>query len=420
MVQETGTLLKWLKSVGDTVTQGEPLIEIETDKAIVEVEASASGTLANVTAQPGDVIPVGEVIGLILATGETPPAMPAASAPTLAPSVSQPSATSVVSATPVAQRIATENNVDLSQVKPSGGKVQKEDVLTYLSATQRKPGNGRQLASPKARRLAQEQGVDLSTVAGSGPDGAVLVADVQVATSISQASATITPPACSEAMGVSRLWEIMAERVTQAWTSIPHFYLIRDVNAARLKQWLAEARERSTEKITITDLLVKLTSSALQQHPRLNASWLNGGIVLNSQISIGLAVAVEDGLVVPVIQQSDRLGLNQLAAHRTRLVSQAQGGKLSPDDISGGTFTISNLGMYGVDTFNAIVNPPQAAILAVSRIADRVVPVAGQPAVQPIMTLSLSCDHRVEDGARGAQFLQTLADLIENPLRMWD
>ncbi|MBC7811117.1 MAG: 2-oxo acid dehydrogenase subunit E2, partial [Burkholderiales bacterium] len=180
------------------------------------------------------------------------------------------------------------------------------------------------------------------------------------------------------------------------------------------------ARSRSAEKITYTDLLVKVTASALRQHPRLNASWNKDSITLNHDINIGLAVAVEDGLVVPVIHHADTLGLSKLAARRGELVSKAQAGKLSLNDLRGGTFTISNLGMYGVDSFNAIVNPPQVAILAVSRIADRVVPLNGQPAVQPMLTLSLSCDHRVVDGARGAQFLQTLADLIENPMQLLD
>jgi pyruvate dehydrogenase E2 component (dihydrolipoamide acetyltransferase) len=301
----------------------------------------------------------------------------------------------------------------------SGGRVQKKDVLEHL-ASQQRMGNGRLLASPKARRLAQENGVDLHAVAGSGPDGAVLAADVLAVASTLKVSVPSAPAAAHETIGISRVWQMMAERITQAWTTIPHFYLIREVDATRLSQWLTEVRERSTEKITITDLLVKLTSAALRQHPRLNASWLNGGIVLNPHINVGIAVAIEDGLVVPVIHDSDGLGINQLAARRTALVAKTQAGKLSPDDLSGGTFTISNLGMYGVDAFNAIINPPQAAILAVGRIADRVVPVDGQPAIQPILTLSLSCDHRVVDGARGAQFLRTLADLIENPLRMWD
>jgi pyruvate dehydrogenase E2 component (dihydrolipoamide acetyltransferase) len=212
----------------------------------------------------------------------------------------------------------------------------------------------------------------------------------------------------------------MAERLSQAWTTIPHFYLLREVNATQLMAWLADARERSSEKNTYTDLLVKVTAMALRQHPRLNASWRNNTVVANPEVNVGLAVAIDDGLVVPVIHRADTLGLSQLAARRAELVARAQAGKLSPDDLGGGTFTISNLGMYGVDAFSAIVNPPQAAILAVSRIADRVAAVNGQPAVQPMMTLSLSCDHRVVDGARGAQFLQTLADLLENPLRLLD
>jgi pyruvate dehydrogenase E2 component (dihydrolipoamide acetyltransferase) len=180
--------------------------------------------------------------------------------------------------------------------------------------------------------------------------------------------------------------------------------------------WREKAQKSSTEKITFTDLLVKLTSAALRQHPRLNASWLDDTILLNSEINIGLAVAMDDGLLVPVIHNADGLNLSELASRRSEIVSRAKTGKLSLNDLSGGTFTISNLGMYGVDAFNAIVNPPQAAILAVSRITDRVVPVNGQPDVQPMMTLSLSCDHRVVDGARGAEFLQALADLIEEPM----
>ncbi|MEZ4668226.1 MAG: dihydrolipoamide acetyltransferase family protein [Anaerolineae bacterium] len=417
MAQETGRLLQWLKSEGENVTKGEPLMEIETDKTTVEIEAPASGVLANVTAQVGDDVPVGQPIAIILAPGETAPAVPtkheAAAAQPPAPSTPP-----AVKATPVAQCIAAEKNVDLSQIKLSSGRVQKDDVLAHIAA-QQNGGNGRLLASPKARRLAAEQGVDLQAVMGSGPDGAVLAADVLTAASAVKSAAAQTV-VTGEPLGVSRMWQIMAERITQAWTTIPHFYLLHEVNAARLKQWLSDVRERSTEKVTVTDLLVKLTSAALRQHPRLNASWLNGTIVLNPHISVGIAVAVEDGLLVPVIHDSDKLGINQLAAQRTALVIKSQTGKLSPDDLSGGTFTISNLGMYGVDAFNAIVNPPQAAILAVSRIADRVVAVDGQPSVQPMLTLSLSCDHRVVDGARGAQFLQTLAELIENPLRMWD
>jgi pyruvate dehydrogenase E2 component (dihydrolipoamide acetyltransferase) len=427
MAQETGTLIQWFKTAGESIAKGEPLMEVETDKTTVEIEAPASGVLANVTAQPGDMIPVGQVIAVILAEGEVAPSV--TSAPQTIP-VAEPPKTPVtplsVTATPVAQRIASEHNLDLSQVKPQGGRVQKEDVLAFLAVQSNSMpvttiANGRTLASPKARRLADERGVELSAIRGSGPEGAVLAADVLVAEIVSDieksGEITLIMP---EQTPISRIWRVMAERISQAWATIPHFYLLREVNASKLIAWLGEARERATEKITVTDLLVKVVADALRQHPRLNASWLKDTIMLNGQINIGLAVAVEDGLVVPVIHQADTLGLSQLAARRSEFVSRANAGKLSPDDLSGGTFTISNLGMYGVDAFNAIVNPPQAAILAVGRIADRVVPLNGQLAIQPMMTLSLSCDHRVVDGARGAQFLQTLASSIEDPMRLLD
>jgi pyruvate dehydrogenase E2 component (dihydrolipoamide acetyltransferase) len=215
---------------------------------------------------------------------------------------------------------------------------------------------------------------------------------------------------------LSAAWRVMAERMAQSWSSAPHFFLMREVDASRLIAWREQAQRRAQAKLTYSDLLVKLVAAALHTHPRLNAAWQAGAIVENAAINIGLAVAVEDGLLVPVIPRADVLGLGEIAARRQEIVARAQSGKLRPDDMQGGTFTISNLGMYGVDSFNAILNPPQAAILAVGRIVDRVVPVAGQPAVRPMLMLSLSCDHRVVDGARGARFLETLAELIEEPL----
>ncbi len=411
MAQETGTLIQWFKKSGDTITKGEPLMEIETDKTTVEIEAPASGVLSNVTAQPGDVIPVGQTIALIAAIGDVSPKATATPAP--------------LNVTPVARRVAAEHNLDLTQVKPQGGRIQKEDVLASLTVQGKATGSGQALASPKARRLAQEQGIKLNAIHGSGPGGAVLAGDVLAMSIVSDsqlepdtvkaADATVAVP---ETMEISRIWRVMVDRISQAWTTIPHFYLLREANATQLIAWLSDTRRRISEKITYTDLLMKLTAAALRQHPRLNASWQDNSIVLNRDINIGLAVAVEDGLVVTVVRHADTAGLGQLARQRIELVAKAKVGKLVLDDISDGTFTISNLGMYGVDAFSAIVNPPQAAILAVSRSADRVVPLTGQPAVQPMISLSLSCDHRVVDGARGAQFLQTLADLIENPIRL--
>jgi pyruvate dehydrogenase E2 component (dihydrolipoamide acetyltransferase) len=216
------------------------------------------------------------------------------------------------------------------------------------------------------------------------------------------------------------MWQIMARRLTESWNTVPHFYLERDVNASQLLAWWERAKLRVSEKVTLTDLLVKLVATALRKHLRLNAAWQNENIVLNHEVNVGLAVAVEEGLLVPVIRQADRLGLSALADSRRDIVGRARSGQASLDDLQGGTFTISNLGMFGIDAFSAIVNPPQAAILAVGRIADRVVPVEGQPSVQPMMTLTLSCDHRVVDGARGAQFLQTLVSFIEDPLAVLD
>jgi pyruvate dehydrogenase E2 component (dihydrolipoamide acetyltransferase) len=249
--------------------------------------------------------------------------------------------------------------------------------------------------------------VDLRVVRGSGPDGAVLAGDVPAAAQRAAA-----------APGVSNIWRIMAERMTASWTTAPHFYLVREVNVSRLVTWRERASKQGGVRITYTDLLVRLVAAALVQHPRVNVAWKDGAIVQNADINIGLAVAIEDGLLVPVLHRADTLSLTEIATHREDLVSRAQAGKLRPADIQGGGFTISNLGMYGVDAFNAIVNPPQAAILAVGRIADRVLAVNGQPAVQPTMVLTLSCDHRALDGARGAQFLGVLAELTEEPLAL--
>ncbi len=327
-------------------------------------------------------------------------------------------------ASPLARRIAEEHGVDLSSIKTSTGKIEKADVLAFVESRKPAAANGAatgQLiaASPKARRLAAERGVDLRAVRGSGPGGAVLVADVPaVAAPAPLTTGPLTSPSPQRGEGVSTVWRIMAERMTASWTTAPHFYLVREVNVARLVAWQATARKQTGAHITYSDLLVKLVAATLAQHPRVNVSWKDGALERHAEINIGLAVALEDGLVVPVIARADTLGLKDIAARREDLVARAQAGKLRPADIQGGVFTISNLGMYGVDAFSAIVNPPQAAILAVGRIADRVVPVNGQPAVQPTMTLTLSCDHRALDGARGAQFLGALADLIEEPLAL--
>jgi len=415
MAQDTGKLIAWLKREGERVEKGQALMEIETDKATVEIEAPTSGILRGVSAREGEDIPVGVTIAWLLEPDEAlPTAAPAETPSAQAVGVETKEMAQTIS--PLARKIAQEHNVDLERIKADGGRIQKKDVLAYLESQTVENVGARLLpASPKARRLAAEQGLELSTLMGSGPEGAVLAADVLSAAFPFQSETVLDG---EEVLAVSTIWRRMAERVTQSWTSVPHFYLQRDVDASRLGAWREHTQKRNQVKLTFTDLLVKLVAATLKGHPRLVAHWENGEIFSNNQVNIGLAMAVEDGLVVPVVHEADKMSLSQIAQRRQELLERAREGKLRLEDLQGGTFTISNLGMYGVDVFNAIVNPPQAAILAVGRIAERVVPVNGVPGVRPMMTLSLSCDHRVVDGARGAQFLADLTVYIEEPLAL--
>jgi pyruvate dehydrogenase E2 component (dihydrolipoamide acetyltransferase) len=453
LAQETGKVLKWLKRPGDRVAKGEPLVEIETDKVTTEIESPAAGVLREVTAAEGDVVPVGRTIAVIAdevgstaaaaataAGGDRALAGAAAAGTGTAPVPSAGRTGAEIKASPLARRIAEQHGVDLAQVRTASGRIEKADVLAHVETRAAAGADGRAAArggppvrlaaaSPKARRLAGQRGLDLDTLRGSGPEGAVLAVDVLAAPAraperpaarpaVPEAPA-MSPAAAAEAPpAVGTVWRIMAERMTASWTSAPHFYLVREVNVGRLVAWLEHARTHTGARVTYTDLLVKLVAAALTRHPRVNVSWKDGAIVQHADVNVGLAVAIDDGLVVPVIHRADALGLAEIAARREDVVSRAQGGKLRPADIQGGVFTISNLGMFGVDAFNAIVNPPQAAILAVGRIADRVVAVGGLPVVQPTMVLTLSCDHRALDGARGARFLGALADLVEEPLAL--
>jgi pyruvate dehydrogenase E2 component (dihydrolipoyllysine-residue acetyltransferase) len=432
LAQDSGKVLQWLRAPGDTVRKGDPLLEIETDKATVEIEAPAAGVLGEVTARAGDVIPVGQTIALIFGADEAgavqaaPPAAPVGARPAPASAGAAPAA-AAPKVSPLARKVAEQHGVDIAQVAASGRRIEKADVLAFVERRDAgQPGNGPPPrlapASPKARRLAAERGLDVSALRGSGPGGAVLTVDVLAAAARPAAPppapARVAAVAPAGAPRVGTIWRVMVERMTQSWTTAPQFHLVREVDATRLVAWRERAVKRTGVRVTYTDLLVKLVAAAIGQHPGVNASWQDGGIVAQADINIGLAVAIDDGLVVPVIHHADRLGLAEMVAAREALVGRAQAGRLRPADITGGGFTISNLGMYGVDGFTAIINPPQAAILAVGRIADRVVAVNGQPAVRPMMVLTLSCDHRALDGARGAQFLATLAELVEEPLAL--
>jgi pyruvate dehydrogenase E2 component (dihydrolipoamide acetyltransferase) len=382
MAQETGKIVSWLKKEGETVRKGEVLLEVETDKAVVEVEAIADGILTGVKSREGDVVPVGQTIAWLVAPGEQPPA----DSPTAAPAAR--ATTSTVGALGEAQ-----------------GRLRSQTAPTETGEGSRSPQ-----ISPKARRLAKEKGVDITRIAGTGPGGTITSEDVLKATEAAEAPAATAEAAPASVL--SAVARLMAERTTQSWTQVPHFFLVREVDA----RGLIELREKlGVTVVTHTDLLVAISARVLAKHPKMNASWDNGSIRLNPSINISIAMAVQDGVVGAVIPNADKTTINDIASHRKELTERARSGRLKPADVSGGTFTITNLGMYNVDAFNAIIPPPQAAILAVGRIADRVVAVNGQPAVRPMMTLTLSGDHRVVDGAQAAMFLNDLAEAIRIP-----
>jgi pyruvate dehydrogenase E2 component (dihydrolipoamide acetyltransferase) len=377
MAQETGKLLRWIKSEGDTVTKGEALMEIETDKVTVEIESPANGTLAGVSAVEGEDVPVGRAIAFVVAAGEE---LPAAAAATM------PARSAAISAVPAAP--STNGTSGQAASEPR-----------------------RVLASPKARRLARERGFRIEDLEGSGPHGAVQAADVPAEQNAAEAPRQpVAQPITSNA------WKTMADRVQQSWHEVPHFYLERDLDATRLNSWRETVRRRAGyEKVTHTDLLIVVCAAALREHPRVNSTWAGGSVQPQKSINVGIAVATEDALIVPVVHNADRLELRAVVEARGDLVARARERRLRAQDVSGGTFTISNLGMFGVDAFHAIVNTPQAAIVAVGRIRERIVAVAGEGVAKPTMTATVSFDHRVVDGAEGARFLDTLAELVEEP-----
>ena len=390
MAQETGKLISWLKKEGEPVTKGEPLLEVETDKAVMEIESPGDGLLAGIRIQPGTEVPVGQTIAWIVRPGETPPT------------------------DEIASTSGRKNTAPVVAPSPSAPTSEAATLSGSPSTTQATK------ISPKARRLATERGVNLAEVRGSGPGGEILASDILAAAEAHEgahAKRVAKPTAVAESG--SPIARLMAERTTQSWTTVPHFFVTRDVDASALndaRQQLGPEIEKSRGvKLTHTDLLVALLARVLEKHPRMNASWTGHDVQANAEINIGLAMAVEDGVVAPVIQRANHAPLGEVAVQRRDLAERARGGKLRPSDLGGGTFTISNLGMFGVDAFTAIIIPPQAAILAVGAIVDRVVAVEGKPAVRPMMILTLSSDHRVVDGARAAEFLRDLVNAIRNP-----
>lgn len=390
VAQETGRVIKWLKAEGDEVVSGDPLVEIETDKTMFEMEAPASGVLGWVDDVVGRDVPVGMVIGLIVAPGEQVPRDGASG--------------------PSAHDRATEP--DGRRPGGDGGFDPSAPATLPPSALEREPRR-RTPASPVARRRARQAGIDLETLQGSGPGGAVTAGDLEAAVSARSTEAEpAATPVSDERHEPGPIWRRMAERTTETWAGVPHFYLFREVRADRLLAW----QESEGQGVTLTDLLVKVAAAALRRHPEANAAWGPHAIVRFGHVNVGLAVAVDEGLVVPVITDADRLSVRQIARRRQEAVDRTRRGALEPDDVAGGTFTITNLGMYGVDAFAAVLNGGQAAILSVGRVSERVVAEGGRPRVAPCMGLGLSCDHRALDGVRAARFLDGVAGLIEEPL----
>lgn len=404
MAQETGKILRWLKREGDPVVKGEAILEVETDKVAMEVEAPASGILAGIRAGPGEVIPIGQPIAYILLPGETPADVGAASAgPT-------------PRATPLAERIAQAHGVDLSAVRGSGpgGRVTKADVEAALAAVP----EGKVQAVPAARRLARELGVDLRAVVGTGPGGRIQSEDVRRAAA--GVPERVPTPAVRRRVPLTGMRRAIAERMLRSVREAPQFTVSVDVGMERalalvddLSAW--SAREEGP-RVTLTALLVKACAWALQRHPALNAALEGEEIVEWAEVNIGVAVAVAEGLVVPVVRGADRLGVLEIARSLEEQTARAREGRLRAEDVQGGTFTLSNLGMYGVDRFTALLNPPQAAILAVGRVAKR--PAVGEGdavVVRPMATLTLTADHRIVDGAQAARFLEDLRQALERP-----
>jgi pyruvate dehydrogenase E2 component (dihydrolipoamide acetyltransferase) len=382
MAQETGKLLAWRKKEGDHVAKGEPLLEIETDKAVVEIESPAGGILAGVTSHEGAVVPVGNIIAWIVAPGEQPPAPSFVATPTGRTKTEPPKNST---ASPVAAQSGTPQSVNIS---------------------------------PKARRLAKEQGIDVARIKGTGPEGSITTDDI-IAAKESGASTPDATGSLASSTTLSAVARLMAERTTKSWTTVPHFFVVRDADSTALlelqRKLKSDSRSPQSGSPTITDCLVGLTARVLERHPALNSSWTGDNIRLNPDINISLAIAVTGGVVAPVIQKANSAPLADITARRSALAERARSGKLSPADISGGTFTISNLGMLKVDSFTAIITPPQAAVLAVGAASDRVIAIDGIATVRPVMTLTLSSDHRVVDGGRAAAFMNDLVEAIREP-----
>ncbi|MEN9313216.1 MAG: hypothetical protein RIT42_1322 [Bacteroidota bacterium] len=395
-----GVIVKWNYKVGDSVKSGDILAEVETDKATMDMEVYAKGTILHLALNEGDATPVDSIIAVVGNPGEDFQSLlgsaPAAPAP----------AAAVVEAAPV----ATPEAPAAQTVTPSPAPVASSN-------------DERLKASPLAKKLAEEKGIDINQIQGSGENGRIVKKDIETFTPAASSKATATVAVASgtesfHEVNVSQMRKTIAARLGESKFSAPHFYLTLEINMDKATQAREQMNTVSDVKISMNDLVIKAAAAALRKNPNINSSWLGTKIRYNHHIHIGVAMAVEDGLLVPVVRFADNKSLSQISSEVKEYGKKAKEKKLQPQDWTGNTFTISNLGMFGIDEFTAIINPPDACILAVGTVKDTVGVVNGE--IKPVKTMkvTLSCDHRVVDGAMGAQFLKTLKEFLEEPYRL--
>ncbi len=423
---EEGKILKWLRKVGDKIEVGDIIAEVETDKADMEMEALDAGVLTEIRVQEGESVAVGAVIAVLGEAGAGVAAPEPRKTEALKPPVVAP---------PVAAPVTSAERIPVDVAAPPASPPPKVRELreSRPRREEREPASSeaRMSASPVVRRMAEEHHIDLRQVRGSGPGGRIVKQDVEAllaqssppAVRVRTSAAPLPTSAPASALVArketfSRMRATIAKRLTESMRDIPHFYVTCEIDmseAVRLRSAL-KASDRVAADVTYTHFLVKSVAIALERHPRLNASYVEEGREYKADINIGLAVSLDDGLIVPVLHHCNTLSLLEIAARANALVERARAGKPSGDDLSGGTFTISNMGMLPIEHFTAIINPPQGAILATGAIKERAVARNGQLAVAHTMMATLSCDHRILDGVTGGQFLTTLKQLLENPV----
>ena len=386
---EAGTIVRWLKSEGDTVEKGEPLYELDTDKVTQEVEADSSGVLLKILAGEGEEIEVGKRIAVIGEEGEE--------VEEEAPVEVDQDAQEEGSPAPARE-----------EERERGREAAKEEER---AASETARADGRIKASPLARRIARERGIELASLTGTGPEGRIVAEDVERAATAPAHATVGAAPLGAEIVPLTSLRKTIARRLTEAWQA-PAFQISMSADMTRAQ----ELRERLRDQgVTVTDVLTKLSAIALLRHREVNAQFADDELRIFPSAHIGLAVATERGLIVPVQRDVERKSLVQIASERKEIVHRTREGKLSQEDLEGGTFTISNLGMYGVEIFTAVLNPPQAAILAVGAIEERPVVEHGDFVARPLIAMTLTCDHRAVDGAKAAEFLRELKMLLEEP-----